>query len=153
MTGSYINAFLPDEKLHELAFGNGAVPVLVHLAEQVLDFLVVQVALQEGGHLLEGNLAAVVDVEVGEGLLEVLLGDLGVEVDGGHQELGVVDIPRAVGVHEVDDLLDLLLVQLHETLLLQGLFYFFGVNDPVLVAVDRAEQPQQLGPLLARQQL
>lgn len=87
--------------MHELLATNHPVVVLVHLLENLLDRLLrVGRALQEEGDFVVGNAARVVDVEVGEGLLEVFLAEGFLEFEASHDKLGEVDVAGAVGVDD-----------------------------------------------------
>nr|CAB3451612.1 unnamed protein product [Digitaria exilis] len=104
-------AVADDALLHhgdELAVVDAAVVVLVHLPDDVVDADVGHVVVPAGLlELVDGDVAAAVLVEVGEGGEEVLLALELAHVDGGGDELVVVDGAAAVdvgGVHEVADL-------------------------------------------------
>ena len=96
------------EDLDELLFADESVSIGIDFLEDLLRLL--PVGLQEHLHFPEGDGAVVVDVEVFEGLFEILVATLVIEVGDCDQELRIVDDPRAIGVEVVEELLHLAFV-------------------------------------------
>lgn len=76
---------LIDQQLHKLTLTDHTIPILIHTFENFLNVLAtLELILQEFYNFFECNLAAVIDIEVGECLFEVFLGYFCFEIDCGY---------------------------------------------------------------------
>lgn len=77
------------QQQHKLILADDPIAVLIHLLEDLLDDLLrIPCIVQEECDLLVGDRTGVVDIEVGEGLLEVALCYHVFGLEAGHYELG-----------------------------------------------------------------
>lgn len=81
------------QQLNKLTLADDSVPIFVHRLEHPLDLLpALYLIFKEFHHLLESYLATVVDVEVGEGLLEMFFGYFFGKINRGDQKLRIIDM-------------------------------------------------------------
>lgn len=139
-----LSFFFAEEEGNELVLADATVAVVVDLEEDLADLLAGLLgAVEEGLHLLEGDVARVVAVEVAEGALQLLLLQQLLLVARRHQELGEVDAARPVRVDQLQDAPHLFGPQVGAQFG-EGADELVPFDDPVAVPVDLLEDAQQL---------
>ena len=105
---------------------------------------------EKGSYFVVGDRTRVVDVEVGEGLLE-MFGRKGIRLQSGYYKLCEVDLPWAVSVDYPHQKLYPIVAELF--LVKKGLFELLGWNDSIMIMIQVLENMFQNAFFFWRQNL